>query len=547
MSGGRPYQFKIASEDFEFEQIHRLNYRTFVQEIPQHPANAEARLVDRFDGQNTYAICLEGRRLAGMLSVRGRRPFSLDAKLDDLDSYLPPGRRVCEFRLLSVDPKHRNGTVFLGLVRLMARHCFTQGYDMAVISGTTRQFKLYRHVGFVPFGPLVGAAEAPFQPMYLTQEAFLAACKGLLEPISDPCRSSVNLLPGPVSIRKEVREALATPPASHRSESFVLEFQVTKRRLCRLVGARNVEILLGSGTLANDAVAGQLSLLEAPGLILVNGEFGERLTDHARRFRLDFDVLRLDWGGIFEREIVEAAIRRLAGLTWLWAVHCETSTGVLNDLPMLQAVTRDRGIRLCLDTISSIGTVPLDLSPVFLASAVSGKGLGAFPGLSMVFYNHDILPAPSRLPRYLDLGAYACSEGIPFTQSSNLHAALAKALDRSTSAGLFKEFFEFSAGLRRGLRELGFQIVAPDKHASPAVITLALPDSVSSEDVGERLESAGYLLSYRSEYLLRRNWIQICLMGELEREKTAALLSALEQVVSSSRSVSAKQVAGLQC
>ncbi len=381
--------------------------------------------------------------------------------------------------------------------------------------------------------------------MYLTQEAFLPACRKLLAPASEPSHASVNLLPGPVSIRKEVREALAMPPASHRSESFVLEFQVTKRRLCRLVGARNVEILLGTGTLANDAVAGQLSLLGGPGLVLANGEFGERLADHARRFGLDFDVLRRDWGAVFERHAIEAAIDRSPGLKWLWAVHCETSTGVLNDLSMLQAVTGARNIHLCLDAISSVGTLPVDLAPVYLASAVSGKGLGAFPGLSMVFYNHEI--APAKLPRYLDLGSYASNEGIPFTHSSNLHAALAKALDRFDSGGYLKDLVQFSSSLREGLRELGFQIVAPDEHASPAVITIALPDSVSSAAVGEQLESSGYLLSYRSEYLLHRNWIQVCLMGELEREKLRALLPALAQMLSSTRSVPAKQVAGLQC
>jgi hypothetical protein len=29
-----PIEFRIATEDWEFEQIHRLNYRTFVEEIP---------------------------------------------------------------------------------------------------------------------------------------------------------------------------------------------------------------------------------------------------------------------------------------------------------------------------------------------------------------------------------------------------------------------------------------------------------------------------------------------------------------------------------
>jgi len=43
-----------------------------------------------------------------------------------------------------------------------------------------------------------------------------------------------------------------------------------------LTGARNTEMVLGSGTLANDVVAAQLSLERGPGLILSNGEFGER-------------------------------------------------------------------------------------------------------------------------------------------------------------------------------------------------------------------------------------------------------------------------------
>ena len=77
---GSPH-FKIATEDWEFEQIHRLNYETFVEEIPEHVASASRRLVDRFHDENTYAIGLDNRRLVGMLAIRGRRPFSLDLKL----------------------------------------------------------------------------------------------------------------------------------------------------------------------------------------------------------------------------------------------------------------------------------------------------------------------------------------------------------------------------------------------------------------------------------------------------------------------------------
>src|SRR5207249_9548347 len=110
-------RFKVANTPEEFEQIHALNYRTFVEEIPQHTSNRERRLVDRFHEQNTYLICLRADRLVGMMAVRGDRPFSLDAKLPALDTYLPAGRSLCEIRLLAVVPRERRGRVFWGLAR----------------------------------------------------------------------------------------------------------------------------------------------------------------------------------------------------------------------------------------------------------------------------------------------------------------------------------------------------------------------------------------------------------------------------------------------
>ena len=38
--------------------------------------------------------------------------------------------------------------------------------DVAIISGTVLQERFYRRLGFVPFGPRVGTAEALYQPMY---------------------------------------------------------------------------------------------------------------------------------------------------------------------------------------------------------------------------------------------------------------------------------------------------------------------------------------------------------------------------------------------
>ncbi len=518
-------QFKVATEDWEFEQIHELNYRTFVEEIPQHQPSGTPRLVDKFHNENTYLVCLADKRVVGMIAARGRRPFSLDQKLPNLDSYLPPGRRVCEIRLLSVEKAFRNSQVFRGLTALMWQYGLEHGYDLGVISGTTRQAKLYRHIGFVPFGPLLGSSEASFQPMYLTLENFEKQAE---EYLRQPIRrhGPASFLPGPVSIHPLVRRAFEKAPESHRGDQFMADFQAARRRLCQLVGAKQVQILLGSGTLANDAVAAQLSLEKKPGLILSNGEFGERLIDHAKRFGLMFDTLKFRWGEPFNVSAVEQFLSRSSAVGWLWCVHSETSTGMLNPLSALQALCAKARVKLSADCISSIGIVPVNLEGIYLASCASGKGLAGYPGLCMVFHNHALTCSKS-LPRYMDLGWYDEHQGIAFTHSSNLVYALDAAVRQPNWAEKIDSVAAISAHLRNRLREIGFTLVAPDSDATPGVVTIALTPSQSAVKLGQQLHGAGYLLSYNSDYLRQRNWIQICLMGQFSQEKLQSLIEWL--------------------
>ena len=155
------------------DAIHALNYRTFVEDIPQHAPNAERRLVDRFHRDNVYAVYERHGRVVGMVSGRTQRPFSLDEKLGGVDAYLPSGCTPVEIRLLAVEPAYRASRVFAQLVGHITRHFLGLGYNLGIMSGTTRQLRLYRHLGFQPFGPLIGTELAPYQPMYIAAETVL--------------------------------------------------------------------------------------------------------------------------------------------------------------------------------------------------------------------------------------------------------------------------------------------------------------------------------------------------------------------------------------
>lgn len=518
-------RFKIADDASEFDQIARLLYRTFVEEIPQHPPNPERRHEDRFHAENLYVVAVSGTQVVGSVALRGVRPFSLDQKLGSVDPYLPPGRRVCELRLLAVEREHRSGQVFRGLVEQVVREGRTRGFDLAIISGTTRQTKLYRHLGFEPFGPLVGTAEAAFQPMFIPFECFLAAAPRIVTTAAEP----MTFFPGPVPVASEVREAFSRPPVYHRSEQFRDAFERTRARLCRLTGARRVEILLGSGTLANDAVAAQLALQELPGIVLSNGEFGQRLIDHARCHRLNHSVVQSDWGEPLDLTAAAAAVRH-TGAAWVWAALSETSTGMLNDLAALKALARSERVALCLDAVSAIGAVPLDLSGVHFATGASGKALASLPGLSFVFHEHDVVPAPDRVPRYLDLGVYGAAVGVPFTHSSNLLAALDAALDRFDRASPFDDLDRLARLVRPRLRDIGWSPLVDESRATPAVLTIPLRNGFRAADVGEALARQGLLVAHHSDYLTRRNWFQVSLMGHHAPEPAECLLAALARI-----------------
>lgn len=526
-------QFKLANEEWEFDAIHGLNYRTFVEEIPQHPPNPQRRLIDRFHAENHYVIALSGRRLVGMVAVRGQRPFSLDAKVPDLDRHLPAGSRPVEVRLLAVAPEFRRTAVFTSLFGYAAQHCLAAGYDLTVISATTRQLKLYRHLGFTAFGPLVGTAAASYQPMLLTRENLLriaakspALGKVLGERSAPTPRAPLNLLTGPVQTTPAVNAAFAQPAISHRSPEFSAQINDVRRRLCALTAAADVQILPGSGSLANAVVAAQLALRDTPGLVLANGEFGERLAAEARRARLPFDTLLLPWGAAFDLATVEAHARTLPRGGWVWFVHHETSTGMTNPLDALKTIARRHSLNLCADCMSSIGSQPVDLRGVHLATAASGKGLGAYPGLALVFHDYTPRSEPERLPGYLDLGHWAAHASVPHTHSSNLVSALAAALRENSPARLAR-IRENATWLRSVIGAHGFTPVAPAASASPSVITLELPAHLASARLGEELERRGFALNFRSPHLLTRNWIQIALFGNPSRAELERFVAAL--------------------
>ena len=544
-----PYVFKRAETRHEFEQIHQLNYRTFVNEIPQHADTGNGILIDKFHGKNAYLIVLREGRVVGMVSAHDQPPFSVADRLPEPELLTRPGMRPLEVRLLAIEPGERNSTMFFGLIWSLYEHARSNDYTHLFISGVAERVDLYERLGFVALGPAVPCGAAAFVPMMLTIGQLpikIDRVKRLWEThvekvASDP-DESVCLLPGPVTTSAVVRTAFHQPPIYHRGPEFIRRFVALRTQLGEMVGGRRVAILNGSGTLGNEAVAATLAATpgEGRGVLLINGEFGERLARQAVRFGLQPRTLRWDWGKPWDLDEVSAVLAKEPPDSWIWGVHQESSTGVLNDLPGLVRVARTWGMRVCVDCISSLGAVPLDLSGVYLATGTSGKSLGAYAGAAIIFADAEAVRRldRSRVPSYFDIVAALNSEGPCYTFPSPtlvaLEAALSAYATPEKSQENYARYAELGGYVRHQLRRVGLEPLAANECASPVVTTFTPPADESSSEFVARCRSWGFAIGGQSGYLAERRLVQIATMGAVTRELFAPLFDHIENYLTRS-------------
>jgi aspartate aminotransferase-like enzyme len=329
--------------------------------------------------------------------------------------------------------------------------------------------------------------------------------------------------------------AFHQPIVYHRSDEFAPLFERVRAKLSALVGGKPVGLFVGSGTLGNEAVAATLAADPArdQGLILVNGEFGGRLLKQAQRVGLNPRVLRWDWGQPWQLDAVAAVLAELPPGGWVWAAHHETSTGVQNDLPGLVRIARRHGHRVCVDCVSSLATVPVDLSEVYLATGASGKAIGSYSGIAFVFANPAELAhlESHRIPSYLDVAATISSEGPRFTMPSPLVTALDAALDVFATperrAERFAHIERVGSYLRARLTEAGYTPLAPDAIANPSIVTFAPKPGETAAEFVELCAEWGYQIAGQSGYLAERQLVQMAVMGHITRADLQPLLDRL--------------------
>jgi len=322
-------------------------------------------------------------------------------------------------------------------------------------------------------------------------------------------------MPGPVSVLPEVKEVFFTNFLSHRSKKFYDDVADFRQKICAFAKAESVAFFVGSGTFGNEVVAFYLKQLKGKGLILINGEFGNRISRQAKEIGVNFINYNEDFGNVFNYNKIEKTLDENKEISWVWFVHCETSTGVLNDMTKLKSICKKRNLKLAADCISSIANTEVDLSGLYLATGTSGKGFASYAGISLVYYADDVLKSPVvGIPQSMNLKFHNDCNNVPYTICTNLFYAMTTSFEKLANTAHQQEIKKLSDELYKELQRLGFELLTDVRDIMPGIISIVFPPEINSYELGVSLENAGFYTNYGSVYLKERNYIQACIMGQ---------------------------------
>ncbi|MEH1785205.1 alanine--glyoxylate aminotransferase family protein [Nostoc sp.] len=366
-----------------------------------------------------------------------------------------------------------------------------------------------------------------------------------LTPLEIPSR--LLLGPGPSNAHPTVLQAMNTSPVGHLDPTFLAlmdEIQSLLRYVWQTENSLTIAVS-GTGTAAMEATIANAVEPDDVVLIGVTGYFGNRLVDMAGRYGADVRTITKPWGQVFNLDELQTALKNHRPAI-LALVHAETSTGARQPLEGVADLCREFGTLLLVDTVTSLGGVPLflDVWGVDLAYSCSQKGLGCPPGASPFTMS---VRAVEKLQQrqtkvanwYLDmslLGKYWGTERTyHHTAPINLYYALREALRLLAEEGLANSWQRHQKNVEylwEGLENLGLSLHVEQEYRLPTLTTVRIPAGVDGKAIARQLLNEHNIeIGGGLGELAGLVW-RIGLMGfNSRKESVDQLLAALRQIL----------------
>ena len=326
-------------------------------------------------------------------------------------------------------------------------------------------------------------------------------------PLTSPAEPPERLLlgPGPSPVHPDVLAAQARGMVGHLDPWFLEVTDQLAAMLRQVFRTDNRLTYAVSGTGSAGMETSVVNIVE-PGdtmIVGVNGVFGGRIADTARRAGAEVVTLEQPWGRAIPTEQVADALAAHPGARAVALVHAETSTGVRQPLAEVGALLADTPTLFLVDTVTGLAGVPLEVDAWHLDVVYSGtqKCLSVPPGLAPITFSPkaEAVVAERTTPVrswYLDVAAIqrywgaerAYHHTAPISSLLGLHEGLRRVLGEGLEAR-WARHAEVGELFQEHIQDRDAELLAEEGNRLPQLTTLAWPDGVDEAALRSRLLS----------------------------------------------------------
>jgi 2-aminoethylphosphonate-pyruvate transaminase len=353
------------------------------------------------------------------------------------------------------------------------------------------------------------------------------------------------LTPGPLTTSASVKRVMVHDWGS-RDATFVRFNREMLESIAAIAGGGGTHVAVGmqgSGTFAVEAMLTNFVPRTGKVVLLVNGAYGkraQRICEIAGRASV---VLETPEDTPPDVSKLAAVLEGDKAVTHVFAVHCETTSGIVNPIAEIAKVTAKAGRRLLVDSMSAFGALPIDAGEVQYdaLAASSNKCLEGVPGMGFVVCRTEALIATKGNATSLVLDLHDQWQAMEktgqwrFTPPIQVIVALHQAIQEyKAEGGQPARLARYATNCRtliEGMRALGFRTLLPDSLQAPIIVTFHMPadPNFQFQRFYDGLKERGYVI-YPGKLTVADSF-RIGCIGRLDQSHMRGALTAVREML----------------
>ena len=312
----------------------------------------------------------------------------------------------------------------------------------------------------------------------------------------------INYAPGPTETRENVRLARAEKTTNPDIDiDFVEFYKKTCEKFGNIIGTKNdVYILSGEGILGLEAACASLTEKGDRVLVIDNGIYGEGFKDFVTMYGGEYVLFSSEYTKSIDIDELKAFLDEDSNFKYATVVHCDTPTGVLNDVSKICPLLKEYGILTVVDSVAGMvgERLSVDESKIDIILGGSQKAISAPAGLTIVGISQDAKNCIKN--RKTDVIGFYCNLNIwegyyekkyfPYTMPISDIMGLDKALDNILEEGIenvLNRHEKIAYSVRKSIEEYGLELFLEEGYSN-TVTAIKVPESIGA------LELTDYML-----------------------------------------------------